>query len=175
MSRPADSVSIPWGDLARGGVVGGLAGGIILAMFMMIVTGLKGVGLLRPLYLVAATFHSQWAMVKGVEIFPILVGLMFHMMNSAIFGLIFALVLGAILRERSAVVTMWVVGGVVWGLILFIVNQYVILPLVDPAMAMGAATVLFWWIVAHLMYGFVLGVLVASPVGVRRIVAAAGR
>ena len=62
-----------------------------MAMFMMIVTALTGMGFLAPLYAIAATFNQSWAMTKGFDLVPVLVGLMLHMVNSAVFGLIFVL------------------------------------------------------------------------------------
>jgi len=52
------------------GALGGLAGGIIMAMIMMIVTAAMGMGLLRPLYLIAATVQQPWAMHSGGDLAP---------------------------------------------------------------------------------------------------------
>ncbi len=41
------------------------------------------------------------------------------------------------------------------------INQTVVLPLVDPAMASATGGMLFWWAVSHLLYGLVLGAIVA--------------
>ncbi len=175
MERQTDAGSRAWGDLARGGVIGGLVGGIVLAMLMMIVTAIMGMGLLRPLYLLAATFHAPWAMTNGVDVAPLLVGLMLHMVNSAIFGLIFALLLGAMMSTRSMSLTTWAIGGMVLGLLLFAVNQYLVLPIVAPAMATGVGTILIWWLLGHVMYGVVLGLIVGSPAGVRAAVPVGAR
>ncbi len=153
------------GMLARGGVIGGLIGGMGMAMLMMVVTGLSGMGFLRPLYLLAATFNPQWAMTQGVDMVAILVGLMLHMMNSAIFGVVFALVLGAWLRQGISTGG-WLIAGMVWAVILFAVNQFIVLPIVDPALAQGAGSVAIWWFISHLMYGGLLGAVVASPLGI---------
>jgi len=175
MERQTDMESRAWGDLAKGGVIGGLVGGIVLAMLMMVVTAVMGMGLLRPLYLIAATFHGPWAMEQGVVIVPLLIGLMVHMMNSIVFGLIFALLLGSVTAVRRWGAAAWTGGGLVWGLIIFFINQYAVLPAVDPAMAKGTEMVLIWWIIGHMMYGLILGFIVASltvrtvtPTGVRQ-------
>ncbi len=156
-----------WAGLARGGVMGGLVGGIVMAMIMMVATAANGMGFLRPLYLIAATFHQAWAMAQGVQIGPVFIGLMLHMMNAAVFGLIFALLLGAVTRDKRAGMATWVIAGMVWGVVLLVVNQYVVLRIVDPAMATATATGAMpaWWVVSHLMYGVVVGTLVAALAG----------
>jgi hypothetical protein len=155
-----------WGDLARGGVVGGVVGGLVMAMITMVGAAANGMGFLTPLYLIAATFHQPWATAQGVQIGPLLLGLMDHMVNSAIFGLFLALVLGALVREHGLSATGWVLAGMIWGLVLLIANQYVILGLVDPAMETGMRAIMAWWVVSHLMYGLVLGAIIASPMGI---------
>jgi hypothetical protein len=155
-----------WGALARGGVVGGLAGGIVMAMITMVGAAVHGMGFLRPLYLIAATFHRPWATAQGVQIGPLLIGLMDHMVNSAIFGLILALGLGAVTREHGLGTMGWVLAGMIWGVVLLVANQYVILHTVDPAMETGMREILAWWVASHPMYGLVLGAIIASPLGV---------
>lgn len=151
-----------WAGLARGGVMGGLVGGIVMAMIMMVITAVKGMGFLTPLYMIAATFHQPWAMAQGLRIVPLLVGAMFHMFNSAIYGLIFALLLGVVARGSGLGTTVWVIAGMVWGLVLLVINQFLILPIVDPAMTKAISSMMVWEVLLHLMYGLVLGALAAA-------------
>jgi len=143
------------------GALGGLAGGVIMAMIMMMVTAAMGMGLLRPLYLIAATVHQPWAMHSGVDLAPLLIGVMIHMMNSAIFGIIFALLQGAVARHSGGGPVSGTLVGMAWGALILVINQTVVLPLVDPAMASATGGMPFWWAVSHLMYGLVLGAIVA--------------
>jgi len=143
------------------GVLGGLAGGIVMAMIMMIVTAAMGMGLLRPLYLIAATVHQPWAMHSGVGLVPLIIGLMIHMVNSAIFGIIFALLLGAVARHSSVWPVSGALVGMAWGALILVINQAVVLPVVDPAMASATGGMLLWWAMSHLMYGLGLGTVVA--------------
>ena len=145
------------------GVSGGLIGGTAMAMIMMVVTAVKGMGFLKPLYLIAATFHQAWAMQTGFALGPFLVGAMLHMMLSAVFGLVFVVGLAMVTRSGAAV-PLWVIAGMVWGMMVLVVNQNIVLPIVDPAMATAASGLLFWWVVAHLMFGLLLGVVGASLV-----------
>jgi hypothetical protein len=147
--------------MVRTGVIGGLIGSIAMAMVMMVVTAVKGMGLFKPLYLIAATFHQPWAMQTGFALGPALVGVMLHMMLSIIFGLVF--VVGLAMVARSAVgSSQWIIAGMAWGVIVLLVNQYIVLPIVDPAMATATSGLLFWWVVAHLMFGLVLGAVAAT-------------
>lgn len=150
-------------DLLRRGIIGGLIGGMAMAMLIMIVTAARGMGFLKPLYLIAALFHQPWAMVSGVQIGPLLIGAMLHMVNAVIFGLIFVLVAEAIARGNRIGSSLGVAAGMAWGLVLLVVNQALILPLVDPAMATATNGMMAWWVVSHLMYGLVLGVVMMVP------------
>jgi len=153
--------SVPVGP----GVVGGLIGGIAMAMIMMVVTATKGMGFFKPLYLIAATFHQSWAMQSGFALGPVLVGAMLHMMLSIMFGLVFVVALPMVARSGTGA-SIWIIAGMVWGVIVLAVNQYIVLPIVNPAMATatGMSDMIFWWVVAHLMFGLVLGAIAAKSV-----------
>jgi len=149
--------------MVRTGVFGGLIGGIAMAMFMMVVTAVKGMGFFKPLYLIAATFHQAWAMQTGFALGPVLVGAVLHMMLSAVFGLVFVVALATVMRS-SLSAPLWVIAGMVWGVIVLVVNQYVVLPIVDPAMTTATNGMLFWWVIAHLMFGLVLGAIATASI-----------
>ncbi len=153
-----------WAAVVRWGLLAGLIGGIGMAMLMMIVTALAGMGFLVPLYAIAATFNRSWAMTHGFNGGPLLVGLMLHMVNSAIFGLIFTLLLRWVF-PRALALPLAAVAGMVWGLILLFVNQLIVLPIADPPMVTATSGIFGWWLVAHLMYGVVLGAIVGATLG----------
>jgi len=164
MRTSGNGVTGNLGIVIRWGLIAGLIGGIVMAMFMMIVTALTGMGFLAPLYAIAATFNHAWAMTKGFDLAAILVGLMLHMVNSAVFGLIFAL-LGAWLLPRALALPAAAMAGMVWGLILLAINQLIVLPLVDAPMAVATNGIFGWWLVGHLMFGVVLGVIAGATLG----------
>jgi hypothetical protein len=167
MSSRSGNTPHTWSDIVRWGAIAGLIGGIAMAMIMMITTAALGMGLLAPVYLIAATFHSSWATAQGLQIAPLLVGLMVHMVNSIIFGAIFAIVLRA-LFQRSFGAVAAAVAGMVWGILLFAVMTYGVLPQLDAAMAhaiTASSALLTWWLVSHLMFGVALGAIVGATVG----------
>jgi hypothetical protein len=147
------------------GAIAGLIGGVAMAMVMMIVTALAGMGFLAPLYAIAATFNRSWAMTKGFDLAPLLVGLMLHMINSALFGLLFTLLLRGLFPRALALPAAAAVAGMAWGLILLVVNQFIVLPLADPPLVTATSGIFGWWLVGHLMYGVVLGAIVGAPLG----------
>ena len=77
-----------------------------------------------------------------------------HMMNSVIFGLVFALL---ITRIASGVVGLTIT-GMAYAAAIFAAMWFVVLPLIDPAMLLPNAPGFF---LSHLMYGFLLGVGIA--------------
>ncbi|HLZ21271.1 MAG TPA: hypothetical protein VKQ30_04025 [Ktedonobacterales bacterium] len=164
MRDNANDATGSWGDVIRWGLIAGLVGGIVMAMFMMIVTALAGMGFLAPVYAIAATFHPSWAMTRGFDLAPLVVGLMLHMMNSAVFGLIFTL-LARWLLPRARSLPASAVAGMVWGLLLLAVNQAIVLPLVDTPMATATSGIFGWWLIGHLMYGGVLGMIAGATLG----------
>jgi hypothetical protein len=91
------------------------------------------------------------------QLVPLLLGLMGHMMNSIIIGLIFFAIVAA-LKLRGGIL---VIAGMVYGFAVYLVMYFVVLR--GLLSGMGApflsANPEWSWIVAHLMYGVVLGAL----------------
>ncbi len=141
------------------GAVGGLLGGMAMAMWSMIVMWLTGEGLWTPLNLIAHTFwdgaptdatFSGGAMVLGAAV---------HMMMSIIMGLVLALlVYGA--KPGPAVL---LVGGMMYGIGLWLFNHYAIWTAIDEI----AAEAFTPWVfaVGHLMYGVVAAAALLPALG----------
>lgn len=153
-----------WGKVVGWGAIAGLVGGIVMAMMMMMVTALSGMGLLAPVYAIAATFNPSWAATRGFDLVPLLVGLMVHMMNSAIFGAIFAALLWRI-APRTLVSPVSLLSGMVWGALLLGFNQLIVLPALDKPLLAATSGIFGWWLLSHLMFGAVLGALAAATLG----------
>jgi len=135
----------------------GLIAGLVFAMWAMIV----------------GIFTSNlWAPPQGIgqalglghpghdfQIVPFVVGLMGHMMNSIIFGLIFlAIAMALKLRGIAAVVV-----GMVYGIVVYAVMYWVALRnlLSGTSGSFLNANPEWSWVIAHLMFGTVLGLLFA--------------
>lgn len=139
------------------GAIAGLIAGMVLAMWAMTVGA----------FTQDSTF---WAPPQGIaqavgigepghqfQALPLIVGLMAHMMNSAILGAVFALI--AVRLSASAKV----LAGMVFGLGVWVVMDRIVLRgiLSDNADPFLSANPTWSWLVAHLMFGLALGGLLA--------------
>jgi hypothetical protein len=148
-------------EIVGAGAVAGIIGGILMAMIMMMATAAGGIGLFAPLRLIAATFYGKDAMVGGG---PLLVGLMGHMMNSMVFGVIFAW----IARRRLAAFPA-LMAGVAFGVAIWAIMTFGGLPMLNPMMRERVAMMPVAWFIAHVAFGMGVG----SAPGLRRRFAAA--
>jgi len=90
---------------------------------------------------------------------PFILGIMGHMMNSIIIGLIFLAVATALRLRQLALVA----AGVIYGVVVYLVMYY---PILRGLLASNSGSFLTsnpeWsWVLAHLMYGAILGFLLA--------------
>jgi len=134
--------------------------------------------------LIAELVLSMWAMIVGIfttnlwaapqgigqalgighqghdfQIVPFIVGLAGHMMNSIIFGLIFLAIAVALqLRGVAAVVV-----GMIYGIVVYAVMSWVVLRnlLSGTSGSFLSANPEWSWVLGHLMFGAVLGLLFA--------------
>lgn len=156
----ATAISRDTGGSASSAVRAGAAGliaGLVFAMWAMIV------GIFTS---------SLWAPPQGIgqalglghqghdfQVVPFIVGLMGHMMNSIIFGLIFlAIVVALKLRGVAAVVV-----GMIYGIVIYVVMYPLVLRNVLSASGGSflSANPEWSWVLGHLMFGIVLGLLFA--------------
>lgn len=131
------------------GIVAGLIAGSVMGLVAMFRAALDGPGFFAPMKLIAATFYGPDALLLGVG--PILLGMLFHLFNAAVFGLVFSLLVGR----------RWSIGGalgagVVWGLILWLVMTWLVLPWANPLMYDAMMEIPGWWFFYHLVYGATL-------------------
>jgi hypothetical protein len=168
------------GRLIGAGVVGGLVGGLGMAMWQMIYSAARGDGFWSPLNVCMASFvyradarmmvddmmmHPGMSMNEPVQASHLAVGAGLHFAFSAVVGIAFALVLwelgrvafGGILQNYPG----YVAGAVVGGIVLYFVMWYLVLPWANPQFKELALRGPFF--VAHLIYGLLFG-LVAFPV-----------
>lgn len=138
-------------------VVGaGIVASMVMGMIEMIYEALAGAGFWSPVVFIGAT------VLRGLQAVPVpvsfalggvVLGLMGHMMNSVIFGLIFATLFSRAAPTRGALVGR----GIVYGLMIFGVMWYAVLPVIDPVMLKLNGTV---FAISHIMWGAALGLIV---------------
>lgn len=151
--------------ILAGWVVPGLVAGMMFALFAMVVG------------IFTSTF---WAPPQGIaqaigigpnghdfHVVPFVLGLVGHMMNSIVIGAIFVALVRAA-RPNAMLIAM---GGVVYGLVVYVVMYWVLLRNVFTLWAAGGVQSFLssnpeWaWIVGHLVFGMVLGGLLAYGPG----------
>jgi hypothetical protein len=138
-------------------VLPGLIAGLVFAMWAMVVG------------LFASTL---WAAPQGIaqsigigspghnfQLVPFMAGLIGHMMNSIVLGIVFIAIARALRLQGFATV----VGGMVYGVIVYVAMYWVLLRgvLSSTSASFLSANPEWSWIAAHLMFGVVLGALAA--------------
>jgi uncharacterized membrane protein YagU involved in acid resistance len=142
------------------GAIAGMLGGAMMAMFTMLATATYlHMGFFTPLYVIASPLSGPQSMMTAMHgstfyfaLGPALLGLVVHMMWSALWGIIFGLIAyGLHLRGTAAVI-----GGMVYGVLIMLLMNFVVLPIVGAPnllSLLGGAT----FIIGHLLFGMVVG------------------
>jgi hypothetical protein len=134
-------------------LIAGLIASIVMGMIEMLYELVAGAGFWSPMVFIAATIlRAQQTVLIPVPfmLVPVVLGLMGHMMNSVIFGIIFAVLVASRLRGLGPLL----VAGVVYSLVVFVVMWFGVVPLVDPVM-LHLNPVAF--AISHVMWGAALG------------------
>ncbi|WP_051351175.1 hypothetical protein [Sulfobacillus thermosulfidooxidans] len=139
-----NSHDVAWGR----GILGGIVGAMVMAMWAMMVSALSGMGLWAPVQLIAAVWFGASAMHLSIGI--IIVGIMTHMMMGMVLGVILAILFRFLVIPRGMGRLVW---GMVYGLVIWVINQFAVLPLIDPLMASHMPPWAF--AIAHMMFGVV--------------------
>lgn len=134
-------------------VLGGLVASMVMGMWEMVLEQFIGNGFWSPVVYIAATILRDLQNVTTpvpFEIVPVVLGLMGHMMNSVILGIIFALIAPRLTGSQSGLVGL----GAVYGVLVFLVMWFVVVPVVDPVMLRLNFLV---FLLGHMMWGIGLG------------------
>jgi len=145
------------GGVAARWILPGLIAGLVFAMWAMVV-GIFTSNLWAPPQGIAQSVGIG-AQGHAFQLVPFVVGLMGHMMNSVIIGVIFIAIARALhLRGVTSVI-----GGMVYGLIVYGAMYWVLLRglLASTSTSFLSANPEWSWVAAHLMFGVALGALVA--------------
>ncbi len=89
----------------------------------------------------------------GFHAGPVLVGTLLHFVAAAAFGAIFGIVMRRMLHLTSDFGTM-VLAGLIYGMLLWLLAFFVILPLLNPTLLETYAPS---FIIQHIVYGMVTG------------------
>lgn len=137
-------------------ILAGIIASIVMGMIEMIYEAVAGAGFWSPVVFIGATVLRSLQAVQipvTFHFWGVVLGLAGHMMNSVIFGVIFAAIFSRSAASRGTLV----VAGALYALVIFFVMWYVVVPAVDPVMLNLNATV---FAISHLMWGAALGLFV---------------
>ncbi len=136
----------------------GLIASLVMGMWEMMAEALlpHGAGFWSaPTYIAATVFRGLQSVARPVPFDPMAVvaGLMGHMMNSVILGLVF----GFGIAPRLKSIGSRIMAGMVFGGVIYAVMAFAVAPFVDPAMGNLNAMA---FLLGHLMWGGALGALI---------------
>jgi uncharacterized membrane protein YagU involved in acid resistance len=147
--------------LTRRTLLAGLIASLVMGMFQMLYEAVAGAGFWSPPTLIAATLvRDLQANAIPVVFQPVAVvlGLIGHMMNSVVLGIVFGALIAPRVEGRNAVV----MAGAIYGLGVFMVMRLAVVPLLDPAFERLSAPA---FAVAHLMWGAIIGLVLSWNTG----------
>ena len=131
------------GDTAVDGLLAGLVGGVAMALFLVVIGWLSGAPPQTTLAYFAPAQTGSW-----------LTGLLSHLAVSAIYGVVFGLLMGMVGRLRPSLLRWLWLWGVGYGLGLWLLGAGVVL----TAVASPLVQIPAWeFAAAHLLYGLVVG------------------
>jgi hypothetical protein len=142
------------------GAIAGMLGGAMMAMFTMLATATYlHMGFFTPLYVIASPLTGPQSMMTAMHggafyfaLGPAILGLVVHMMWSALWGIVFGLIASGLhLRGVAAII-----GGMVYGVLIMLVMNFVLLPFVGAPnllTLLGGTT----FTIGHLLFGMVVG------------------
>ncbi len=152
----------PRPSITRGVLIGGMVASMMMGMWEMILEAVltDGTGFWSPLVFIGATIirgaqdlsFAAGTLPVGADFdsftnfISAVLGMMGHMMNSMMFGLMFVLVVSS---RRPSFPTQ-LMAGMAYGSMIFAIMWWVILPWIDPVMISLNGWVFF---IAHLMWG----------------------
>lgn len=139
------------------GALAGAVGGMVMAMWSMIALWLNHDGFWQPLNLIAHTFWRSAPLGSQFSFGAAVLGLIVHMMTSMALGVVLLLVVQRVHGNAAALAGI----GMVFGLVVWVLMQYVVWRIVDA----DAAQAFTPWVFAlgHVMFGATTGLVAAVP------------
>ncbi len=112
-----------------------------------------GLGGLTPLRLIGGTLYRHSALAPGP--WPAFWGFVLHLTIASAFGVLYAAITGTTRQDPLVVVA----GAIVYGLLVWLVMTFLVMPVIDPFMRVRVSDLSMAWFSAHVVYGALLGVI----------------
>ncbi len=133
-----------------GGIAAGLVGGAVLSIYLLLMNLARGNDLWVVAKAAGAPFLGERSLMPGFDAGAILVGLLSHFAISAIWGALFGLLFFGMPKAATPI------AGAMWGLVVWLVMSYVVLPVVGlREMAQSVAPLAA--ALEHVVFGLVVG------------------
>lgn len=135
---------------AKGGIIAGLIGGAVSSVFMTIMNLAKGQDIWIGMKIAGMPFLGERAMQPGFDLGPVLIGVLSHFAVSIGWGVLFGLLFYGASRGAT------LVGGALWGIVVWLGMYYVVLPIVGLAELARMAPV-GMAVFEHVLFGLAVG------------------
>ncbi len=138
-----------------GGAVAGFLAGAVMVLLSPILSLLTGIGIFEPPKLIAATVLGQAATdTPGFVLAPVLVGTLIHFITSIALGFLFGVVFHRLFHLPTAFGTAVLI-GLCYGILIFVVAYFFILPAINPALVGAPLAPL---VAQNMVFGICLGI-----------------
>ncbi len=121
------------------GLKAGLISGLAMAVFLMLYSFSLGAPMMHPFNLIGTLFPTPYGSFFGLG---------FHFVLAALYGILF---FALIYKSNSVYLTLF--EGLLFGIFMWAVDTYVILPVFIPEMAYRLPFIARGWFFAHILYG----------------------
>src|SRR5258708_29198713 len=136
-------------------LLAGIIASIIFILVMMIYEGTNGTGFWSPTIFISATVFRTMQNAQtpiSFQLFPVILGAVVNSLISLTFSAIFH----RFINRKIETLPKAILGWVLYGIIIFIVMWFVVLPIVDPVMLKLNG---FVFALAHIAWGISLALL----------------
>jgi hypothetical protein len=140
--------------------VAGFVAGMVMAASAMIRSGALGLGFWLPVQSIAGAFFGVDALIGGTG--SVVLGLIAHVVMSLLLGGVFGALISSD-SSRAAIVGL----ALAYSILVWASMTFLALPLINEVMLERVLLAPVWWFVLHLIYGLVLGLVVAQRKGER--------
>ena len=144
------TANVPMSASLTRGAIGGLIGGMAMAMFSMVVA-ISEDGFWAPGRGISSVVFGDKHYGGDFAFGPVVVGLMGHMMNSVMLGVVFALIAAMVLARASKAAVL--VAGTAFGLMVWLVMVPIVATQAQSSELFADSVPAWAWIVGHLMFG----------------------